>query len=639
MIAAPFSIPDTILTQWGIAIDHPSFKKYDIDAPRLNHAAHTSSQRSLQRLLQALLREGILSSDSLERIPHGYRLALSPTHHLVFDGLIQHRMNAWSLTGGIYSHPYDQPVARVYLPAQLLDLLLPALTLSTNINSLVRLSEEIDNSFMNDTLCIAFHDAWSTRLKNAYIKNNTRSFLAGLRRENAINVSLLLEQWGTTGHPWHPNCKTKLGLATSEVIDYSPEFESSFNVLLYAVHRDFMHIESLPDFPDYSSELMRWLPGPMHELGRQLEAMALNAHDYIALPVHPWQAEKTLPKLFAAEIRDQLLIVTRITAFIAHPTMSFRTVLPEASAPAPMVKLPVGLGLTSAQRTVSPRSACMGPRVSALLMKILKSEPGLQKKLTIVAEHTGLHFRAPGVSDDRARHLSALYRANLSDSLEPGEIAIPVGSLFAMDHEHQPLLRHWVSLSEGTDTTQAVLQFLDCYLYAALPGILGMYVLYGVAFEAHQQNSLMIMGADGHPSRLLLRDFGDIRIDKTTLHQRGFDLQLEDSEMTLYDDASIVRDKLLHAAFMCHFGELLLLIAQHWAVAESDLWEVLSAHVNCCFDDLRERAEPQRWQTERAALLIHDWPAKSLLRMRLVDSRTDITGRLKNPLNHDLHAV
>ena len=33
----------------------------------------------------------------------------------------------------------------------------------------------------------------------------------------------MLEQWGTLGHPWHPNYKTKLGLSTDQVIDFSPD--------------------------------------------------------------------------------------------------------------------------------------------------------------------------------------------------------------------------------------------------------------------------------------------------------------------------------------------------------------------------------------------------------------------------------
>ncbi len=103
--------------------------------------------------------------------------------------------------------------------------------------------------------------------------------------------------------------------------------------------------------------------------------------------------------------------------------------------------------------------------------------------------------------------------------------------------------------------------------------------------------------------------------------------------MTLYDDASFVRDTLLHTVFMCHLGELVLLSARYFDIPQALLWDELSAQVNQCFDDLRSQVEPQRWETERKALLEQDWPAKSFMRMRLLESHADIVGRLPNPLS------
>ena len=107
--------------------------------------------------------------------------------------------------------------------------------------------------------------------------------------------------------------------------------------------------------------------------------------------------------------------------------------------------------------------------------------------------------------------------------------------------------------------------------------------------------------------------------------------------MTLYDQSGHVRDKLLHTTFMCHLGELALLCARHWQVPQVVLWGHFSAQVGQCFDALRERVVPRRWAAERQALLEHDWPAKSFMRMRLLDSHADIVGRLSNPLRAGSH--
>jgi siderophore synthetase component len=88
---------------------------------------------------------------------------------------------------------------------------------------------------------------------------------------------------------------------------------------------------------------------------------------------------------------------------------------------------------------------------------------------------------------------------------------------------------------------------------------------------------------------------------------------------------------------MCHLGELILLISRHWKLPENLLWKQLHVHVSQCFENVRDKTEPQRWETERRALLEQDWPAKSFLRMRLLDCPTDIVRRLKNPLNTAAH--
>jgi hypothetical protein len=64
----------------------------------------------------------------------------------------------------------------------------------------------------------------------------------------------------------------------------------------------------------------------------------------------------------------------------------------------------------------------------------------------------------------------------------------------------------------------------------------------------------------------------------------------------------------------------------------------LASRVAQCFETLRERVEPARWESERRALLEQDWPAKSFMRMRLLDSHADIVGRLSNPLRPNTHA-
>lgn len=625
----------SLLGRWGEALATRQFQARHLSMDSLVATLAPACERSFQRLIQALFREGLLDPDTLSHDEYDHCwLVLPDQSRLRFEHLQPGRMASWDLRGKVSLLRAGQPEQHIQFPSQLLTLLNTSLQSPADPEVLNRLNAEIDDSFINDTLCLAFHEQWTLNLHASMGAEHQGNLLSYLKDDAEVcNPTSVLEQWGTLGHPWHPNYKTKLGLGTDQVIDFSPEFEARFPVLLCALHRQYAHVESLAGTADYWQWWQSHFPQAARQLTAQLTAQGLEAGDYLPLPAHPWQARQELPQLFANEIGDRLLVLTDIVAFTAHPTMSFRTVLPEGRSDAPMVKLPVSLRLTSVQRTVSPRSARMGPRISHLLLAILEREPAIKNILSIVPERIGVHFKPQPANDEHSRHLAVLYRDNPQSQLQPGEMAVPVGSLFATDQHGQPLLRQWVRLSKGKDDADAMLAFFHDYAAITVPALLGMYLRYGIAFEAHQQNSFMVMAADGQLSRLLLRDFGDIRIDRKTLHAHALDIELHDPKMTLYDDAGFVRDKLLHTVFMCHLGELVLLASRHFDLPQARLWKALSTQVSQCFDDLRGQVEPLRWETERQALLELDWPAKSFMRMRLLESHADIVGRLPNPLS------
>jgi siderophore synthetase component len=162
--------------------------------------------------------------------------------------------------------------------------------------------------------------------------------------------------------------------------------------------------------------------------------------------------------------------------------------------------------------------------------------------------------------------------------------------------------------------------------------VLSAYLLYGVAFEAHQQNSFIVLDTQYRPAQLLVRDFGDIRIHRPTLERSGHTLQAHRPGHTLFDDEGTVRDKLLHAVLLCHISELALLLARSYRSDEDIFWRIFARELATAFDTLRGHADPARWEQERAALLEGDWPAKSFLRMRLTDSSDDALGSMPNPL-------
>jgi D-ornithine---citrate ligase len=609
-------------------------------------ALRQARERGLIRMLQALFREDLLPAAQLITEGAVSWLPLWSAQALLrFDGLQIGRAGHCRLAGSITYYHNGQRGEAILTAAMLLHRIAKSLPIAAADpvaagDDLRRLAAELDNSLDNDILCLSYRQTWAQRLNHMF-PAGAGGFMTALRNAGLANPALLLEQWGTLGHPWHPNYKTKMGLDAADVIALSPEFEAQLQVPVVAVRAACMHVEIDSASGSYRAWFARTFPQAWRQWEAALSMLAADPADWLPLPVHPYQAQRVLPVEFAAEIAaGQLLLLADVT-LAATPTMSFRTVAPvvpvvaEGAPTLPHIKLPVGLRLTSVQRTVSPKSAVMGPRLTILLKGIIANEGGFSGALDILAEDVSLHYLDPQGNDDHARHLAALYRANPMSKRTEALFPVPVAALFSESpHDGRPLVTELVRQCDGDHAAGAVVYF-ERYCATVLRATLSAYLLYGIAFEAHQQNSFIMLSPGSAPMQLLLRDFGDLRIHAPTLQHSGLALALHRPGFTLFDSDEPVRDKLLHAVMLCHLGELAQLLAGAYHCADGLFWDVLRVQIALAFDGLRARTDPARWAAERAAILSADWPAKAFLRMRLSDSSDDVHGTMPNPVRAD----
>ncbi len=594
-------------------------------------------QQGLARTLQALFREHLLAKDRIHVDGDISWLFLSQEKSLRFEGLTLGRAGSCHLRGRITAHQTRCQTLEITTPTALLSYVGDTMS-DIRSADLTRLCLEIENSVENDVLCQEYRQSWRDQL---LAERTDVHFLQDVRlRVVTTNPTLLLEQWGTIGHPWHPNFKTKLGLSATEVMALSPEFQAVVQVSLAAIRTQTAYIESSdPQDQPYVDWFAETYPEGFERWRQALWAAGQDPADWYPLPIHPYQRKEYLLTEFAPEIaRGDLRLLP--VSLSASPTMSFRTVVPQRSQKMPHIKLPVSLRLTSVERTVSPKSAVMGPRITRLLTQVMAQENHFHQSLDIVPESMGIHLRDP--DDQRARHLAALYRQNPASKLQEGLFAIPVGALFAESpyadahttirmRETQTLLAELVSLGYGQGEPAAI-AFFRRYAKTVLTATLGPYLRYGIAFEAHQQNSFILVDQAFHPVRLLIRDFGDVRVHAPTLHATGLQLEAYRAGHTLYDDTVIVRDKVLHAIMLCHLGEMVLLLERLAPPVGFSFWDLLRQEVILAFELYRAETEPLRWAAEYEAFLESPWPAKSFLRMRLLDTQDDLHLTMDNPL-------
>ncbi|VVE87087.1 IucA/IucC family protein [Pandoraea bronchicola] len=635
--ATPVATTDTLFHK-----TIPELAQAGVRAAHWRDAQQMARQRVLSRLLQALFREALLCPDQLIA-DTGADVTLLPIQQrrvqLCFTGPRSGALGSWALAGDIFALTHNEPPQPVERASVLLHYLGPLLDTQNagaeRLAAITRLSVELDNSQDNDTLCQAYRLAWGARLAAERVAAGARDAIDLLTANGSPRALARTEQWGTGGHPWHPAYKTRLGLTPRQVIALSPEFEAQVRVGLAAVAAHRVSVTTMDGTQPYVTWFAATFPDAMAEFRRALVLRHLVPEAWLPLPVHPWQRDATLRETFARELAAGELIFLPEIAIATHPTMSFRTVAAVNAPGSPMLKLPISMRLTSVERTVSPKSAVMGPRVSALLERILATDAALARVLSIVPERHGLHLI--DADDNRARHLSMIVRDNPTTRIAVNERLLPVGALFTPDFTADmtgvaaPLLLDTV-LARQADGHRAerAARFFDAYLRVAMPAVVGLYLRYGIALEAHQQNTFVVIDAAGMPQRLVVRDFGDIKIALPALQAQGFSISPFRDGHTTYPDRTIPRKKLIHAFLLCHVGELALALfpedgsAQGMRQWYDAMHEVFAQH--------RATVDTNTWAQEYRALLQAPWTFKTFVRMRLRDQSDDMHATLPNPL-------
>ncbi|MEO3813791.1 IucA/IucC family protein [Sphaerisporangium sp. B11E5] len=252
-------------------------------------------------------------------------------------------------------------------------------------------------------------------------------------------------------HPVHPTSRARPGLTDEQLTAYAPEFAPSFPLRWAAVPRD--RVTARGAEPP-------WWPEPG------------------LFPVHPL-ALPEVRRVPGVEIREVAPPVT------VRPTLSMRTV---EVGPRTHLKLPLPTSTLGARnrRSIKPGTLADGARAEVLLREVLAREPGLP--VLVAGEQT----YAEGGHE---------YLAWMLRRLPEGEI-VPVASLLAPSPGDGPrVLDEVAARYRGGD----VRGLLADYLRVLLRWNVLLFVRYGVALEAHQQNLALVFGPDGGP-RLLVKD-------------------------------------------------------------------------------------------------------------------------------------
>ncbi|TIT00734.1 MAG: IucA/IucC family siderophore biosynthesis protein [Mesorhizobium sp.] len=602
-----------------------------------------ASRNALNRLVRCLFAERLLEPNALLWTRDGRQawLPIWPSRRVLhFTDL--RRAPAGTLQSLGHIEVLDGTGARQRLddPSALITEVSPALAVSAAPDGLAQLLRDVDNSMRNDVLARRHREGWSAELRLKIAAAGVPGFLAYLERSLPPHLAAMtLDQWGALeGHPFYPTWKAKPGLPPQEVTALSPEFGARVRLRITALRKEWAYIEKMPHVGSYSEWFSQNFPDLWRDWAEGLKERGKSPGDWIPLPVHGWHLDNFVCREFESEIASGVFDPEG-PEIVTLPSMSFRTMLPDTLEPRPFIKLPVAIWLTSEQRTLQAKSIHMGPRLSTLISEILAKEEDLRDTLEIFTEELGAILRHPDSGDEHpGRFLSVVFRNTGALARTDGLMPVTVAALLtAGPTDDRPLICELIARN-GNKAEADVAAFFRAYASTVIRPTLAMYLLYGIAFEAHQQNSLVLFNHAGHPRKLLIRDFGDGRSFAPLFEERGHRLtpftQRGILPTTFDEDISLVRSFVIDACFVCHLHEIALCLTEHYGLAGKSLWRILREETDEAFDALRPRVSSDEfWLRERAAFLESPWPTRSVLRMHLERYRDyRVEHQLPNPL-------
>lgn len=273
------------------------------------------------------------------------------------------------------------------------------------------------------------------------------------------------EQCLVTGHPYHPAPKARGGGPAAAWLPYAPEAHARFPLVLLGLREDTVVEEG-----DTSA----------------LDTLGEAPPGYRLLPAHPWQLDLVS---CAEAFEDGRLIRLGTTGFETWPTAAVRTVY--APSRDLFLKFSLDVRITNDIRRLWRHDLLKLRRTDEAAARAFTAGPG---------SAAWLSDRGYRTADFAFEELAVLVRDGLHEHVRPGATPLLAAALVE-GFEGSPL--------DGTGDPAA---WWEAYLGVVVPAALAAFADHGVVLEAHLQNTLVAVDADGTPVQALFRDAEGVKL-------------------------------------------------------------------------------------------------------------------------------
>lgn len=439
-----------------------------------------------------------------------------------------------------------------------------------------------------------------------HIKDN------GTTNDLSYSESLVLE-----GHPTHPLTKTKLPLTSEEIRRYAPEFEKIIPLHIMLVSSSHIRTTSMENDEQYIVNQV--IPELKDKLQSFLKPLDLEMNNYRAIFVHPWQYDHVIGEHFKTWISEKILIPTPFTVE-SKATLSFRTM--ELLHHPFHIKLPVNVQATSAVRTVSTVTTVDGPKLSYALQDMLNIYP----ELKVSAEPFGEYV---DVDADLARQLACIVREKPVLAQE-GSTIVSASLVNRNPVDDDVIVDSYIKWINNELTTESIEQFIRQYTSTLVRPLIAYIQDYGIALEAHMQNTIVNLGPN-YQMNFLVRDLGGSRIDLQTLKHKLPDVKIT-NESLIADSIEAVIGKFQHAVVQNQLAELIHHFNQYDMVNEERLFKIVQQEIEAAIDANKNHA-----QALHRVLFGPTISVKALLSMRMENKvKKYLNTELENPIKKEV---
>lgn len=339
------------------------------------------------------------------------------------------------------------------------------------------------------------------------------------------------------GHWLHPTPKSRQGMANWQHASFAPELQGSFQLHYFRVDRSIVKESSV--LAKSASELIS------QSITKSQPDIVMSESECL-IPMHPLQAQWLLQQQYVKKALDEGLIQYEgaLGAYYTA-TSSIRTVY--SSNEEMMYKFSIPVKVTNSLRVNRTHELKAGIVMARLMnnMDFLQSHSSFR----MIDDPAYMTVELP---NQKESGFEVVFRSNLFPKGQDEGISM----IAALVQEPLPKEKSKlcqiimkIAQTEFRSLESVSLDWFKAYWKCAIESLLRLYDEYGIALEAHQQNSVLDISS-GYPTTYYYRDNQGYYLSKAYKEELlSIEPSLHETEELFYED-SLIHDRFTYYLFM-----------------------------------------------------------------------------------------